>query len=178
MTAELSAAKPSATAQRQAVWSALRAAWSARSPRERTALALAAAVLALALLWSLAVQPAWRTLQRVPAQIAAADAQLHTMRLLAEEARALRASPPARAGQGADAARALQAAADRLGPRVRLSLQGERAVLTLHSLSPEEFNALLAEARAGARARPVEARLSRTDRGLSGTLILDLGVGA
>ena len=29
----------------------------------------------------------------------------------------------------------------------------------------------------GARARPVEARLSRTDRGLSGTLILDLGAG-
>lgn len=177
MTGDLSSGRPSAASPRRALPGALRAVWAARSPRERTVLSLAAGVLGMALLWTLAVQPARQTLQRVPAQIAAADAQLHAMRLLAEEARALRALPPARAGQGADAAQAVQAAADRLGPRARLSLQGERAVLTLDSLSPEEFTALLAEARAGARARPVEARLSRSDRGLSGTLILDLGAG-
>jgi general secretion pathway protein M len=153
---------------------ALRAAWSARSPRERAVLVLAAGLVTLALLWSLAVQPAWQTLQRVPAQIAAADAQLHTMRLLAEEARALRAVP---AMQGVQGAEAVQAAADRLGARARVSLQAGRAVLTLDGLSPEEFNSLLAEVRAGARARPVEARLNRTDRGLSGTLVLDLGAG-
>jgi general secretion pathway protein M len=151
----------------------LRAAWTARSARERTVLALAGALLLLFLLWSMAVQPAWRTLQRVPVQIAVADAQMHAMRVLAEEARTLRTLPPAGAGQGAAA---LQAAAERLGPRARLSLQAERAVLTLDGLSPEEFSALLAEARVGARARPVEARLNRSDRGLSGTLVMDLGV--
>lgn len=174
MTGDLSSGKPSAVAQRLGSLGALRAAWSGRSPRERAALSLAAGVVALALLWSMAVQPAWQTLQRVPAQIAAADAQLHTMRLLAEEARALRAVP---AMQGVQGAEAVQAAADRLGARARVSLQAGRAVLTLDGLSPEEFNSLLAEVRAGARARPVEARLNRTDRGLSGTLVLDLGAG-
>ena len=52
----------------------LQAAWMGLAPRERRALLLAAAVVAAALLWGLAVQPAWRTLARAPAELERLDA--------------------------------------------------------------------------------------------------------
>ena len=57
----------------------------------------------------------------------------------------------------------------------RLTEQGERAVLALTDASGEQLRAWLAEVRAGARARPIEANLTRSDRGLSGTVVVGLG---
>jgi general secretion pathway protein M len=54
-------------------------------------------------------------------------------------------------------------------------LQGERAVLTLQDVSTSQLRDWLAEARSGARARPVEARLTRAAQGYSGTLVVTLG---
>ena len=39
--------------------------WKARAPRERRALTLLAVLLAVAFVWMLFVQPAWRTLREV-----------------------------------------------------------------------------------------------------------------
>jgi general secretion pathway protein M len=97
------------------------------------------------------------------------------MHTLAAEARALREVAALPEGQ---AAPALQAATARLGARGRLLLQGERAVLTLEGATPAELQAWLAEARAGARARPVEAQLTRGEAGLSGTVVVALGAGS
>ena len=59
--------------------------------------------------------------------------------------------------------------------RVRgLSLQGERAVLTLNGASTSQLRAWLAEVRSGARARPVEANLTRGAEGYSGTVVVAL----
>lgn len=151
---------------------AARSWWRGLAARERRLLATGGAVLAAGLLWALAVQPAWRTLQRAPAELETLDAQLQLMRALAAEAEQLRATPPVAPEQ---AAAVLKAAVERLGAKAKLSLQGDRAVLTLTALEPGQLTSWLAEVRAGARARPLEANLTRSGSGYTGTLVLGLG---
>jgi general secretion pathway protein M len=160
MKAVLQAVAPAAT------W------WAARSARDRRLLGLAGAVLGLFMIWTLAVQPAWRTLSLAPAQRESLDAQWQAMQRQALEAKELRGAPPVSMEQSSAA---LRAATERLGDKGRLSLQGERAVLTLQGVSTSQLRDWLAEARSGARARPVEARLSRAEQGYSGTVVVALG---
>jgi general secretion pathway protein M len=149
----------------------LRRVWTSLAPRERRLVGLAGAVVGLGLLMGLGLQPAWRTLQEAPARIAALEAQRLVMQGQAADAARWRAVPPLPSGQ---AGAALQAATQRLSPRARLSLQGDRAVLTFEALAPAELQAWLAEARAGARARPVEAQWSNQPSGLAGRVTLAL----
>lgn len=161
---------------RLAAWQApLRARWLALAPRERRLVAFGGAAVGLLLLWLVLLQPAWRTVREAPARLDRLDTQLQQMQRLAAEGRALRDTPPVSAAQSAEA---LKAATDRLGDRARLSVQGDRAVLTLNGLSGEQLRGWMAEARSGARARPVEAQLSRTPQGYNGTLVVSLSGGA
>ena len=146
--------------------------WAVRSARDRRLLGLAGTVLGLFITWSLAVQPAWRTLQVAPVQRDALDGQWQAMQRLAAEAKDLRAAPPVSIEQSSAA---LRAATERLGDQGRLTMQGERAVLTLQGVSTSQLRDWLAEARSGARARPVEARLTRAAQGYSGTVVVALG---
>ena len=148
------------------------AAWRARPPRDRTLLSVMAAIVAAFLLWSLAIAPALRTLRQAPGQIETLDGQLQQMRTMAAEVRDLRGATPIAAAQSGVA---MKAAADRHGDKVRLTLQGERATVTLQGASPEQVRALLVEARSAARARPVEIQLTRSGSGFNGTLVLSLG---
>jgi general secretion pathway protein M len=148
------------------------ATWRARPPRDRVALSAMALVLGIFLVWVVLVAPAVSTLRSAPAQLEALDVQLLQMRGMAAEVRDLRNATPVPAAQ---AGLAIKAAAERQGDKVRLSLQNERALLTLQNASPEQLRALLVEARNAARARPVEAQLTRGPTGFSGTLILSLG---
>lgn len=159
-------------ATRSTALAALRPWWRALSARDRRLLRVAVAMALVGALWLLALQPALQTLRSAPAALDAAEAQLQHMQRLAAEAGELRATPPVNAEQ---AAAALQAATARLGERGRLSLQGDRAVLTLNGVSTGALRDWLAEARSGARARPVEANLMRGAQGFSGTLVLAIG---
>lgn len=150
----------------------LREAWRKLAPRERQLVLAAAIVIGLALLWLVAVAPAWRTLRSAPAELESLDLQLQQMQRLAAESKELRALPPVPAGAGGAA---LQAATGRLGPKARLSLQGDRAVLTLQGVPGDALKAWLAEARSAARGRPVEAQLTRTPNGFNGTVVVALG---
>lgn len=141
------------------------------APRERQALALAGLVLGLFLVWTLAVRPALATLRQAAVEAERLELQWQSMQRLAQEAQQLRGIVPVAAPQ---AAAALAAATERLGPAGRLSLQGERAVLVVDGLSTSQLRDWLAEARSGARARPVEANLVRGPQGYSGTLVVSL----
>lgn len=145
--------------------------WQALAPRERLGATLGLALLLVFAVWSLAVQPALRTLRTAPAQQAALDAQLAGMQRLAAEAAELRALPPVDPAQ-ADAA--LQSATQRLGAAARLQRSGERLSVTFTSIEPAAMMAWLAEVRAAARVRVVEAQLGRTGNGYSGSLVLTL----
>lgn len=146
--------------------------WRALSQRDRNLAAVGGTVLLLLLLWLLVLQPAIRTLNQAPAELDRLELQLQGMQRLAAEAAELRATPPVNPEQ---AQAALQAATGRLGDKAKLSLQGDRAVLTLNGAGTEALRSWLAEARSGARARPLEANLLRAGSGYSGTLVVAIG---
>lgn len=163
---ERASGKPGALA---GLWSST---WQGLSPRERRYLTSAAIAVALLALWWLALQPAISTLRRAPAQLAEAQIQLQHMQKLAAEASELRNVPRV---AGEQAGEALKQATEALGDKARLTLQGERATVTLNGVSQSALRDWLVAARAGARARPVEATLNRTPQGWSGNLVLQLG---
>lgn len=148
-----------------------RARWQQLAPRERVLAGGAALLIGLALVWTVAVQPAWRSLRETPAQLDAVELQLQHMQRLANESRELRTLPPVRASQ---AEAALRGATERLGANAKLAIVGDRATLTLSGVSGESLVAWLGEVRSAARARPDEAKLSRGPTGYSGTVVLTL----
>jgi general secretion pathway protein M len=146
--------------------------WRGRSLRERQALGAGAVALIVVLIWLTLIQPAWRTVREAPAQLDDIDRQLQQMRVTANEVTALRSVAPVSAPQ---AAAALKAATDRLGKNARLSLQGDRASITLTGVTSDDFYDWLTDIRSSARARPIEASLSRAAQGYSGTVVVTLG---
>jgi general secretion pathway protein M len=151
-----------------------RARWRALGQRERRGIAIIAWVVGLFLLWAVAIAPAWRTARVAPAQLDQLDAQLQQMQRLANEARELRAIP---ALGGSQAAAALRAASEQLGVAGRLQLSGDRATLTLTGVNGSQLREWLAEARSAARARPLEANLTRGPQGYSGSIVVALPTG-
>jgi general secretion pathway protein M len=161
------------TAPAPAAWKApLVAKWRALSERDRRAAGLAGAAVVLLLVWWIGVQPALRTVREAPAQLDRLDAQLQTMQRQAAEAAELRGTAPITAAQSTAA---LQAATVRLGARGRLVVAGERATLTLNGATGAQLRDWLSEARSGARARPLQAQVTRSAQGYSGTLIVAVG---
>jgi len=146
--------------------------WQALAPREQLALTWAGWAVGLALLWLVGIRQPWTQGLEAQARLAKLDEQWLVMQQQAAQVQALKALPPAPAGQ---AEQALQAATARLGTRGRLALQGARATLTVEGTSTTELQAWWAEARAGARARVAEMQLARNERGLTGTLTVTWG---
>lgn len=147
----------------------LRQRWAGLAPRERVLVAVAAGAVGLLLLWYVGLYAAWQTWKKVPAEKRALEVQWMQMQRLATEARDLKAQPPVNAAQAAEA---LKSATGRLGVQGKLSQLGDRATLTLTGASPEQLRTWLAEARSGARARPVEMQVNRADGGLSGQVVV------
>jgi general secretion pathway protein M len=132
--------------------------WLAMAPRERTGITIAAVAVAILLVWGIAVQPALDALSSLPPKQAELDHQWQQMSTLATEARELRGLAPLAPAQ---AEAALKSATDQLGSAARLSMQGDRAVVTLTGVEPAALMAWLGEVRSAARARVVEAQLRR-----------------
>jgi general secretion pathway protein M len=148
--------------------------WSRMAVRERWAVAVAMLLVGAWLMWSVLIQPAWRTLDKAPAELAALETQLQQLRRLSDESRELRSIAPVSSAQ---AAAALKAATERLGNKARLTLQGERATLTLKGIDTGLLRDWLSQARSAARIQPTEATLSRSAQGLSGNIVMNLAVG-
>ena len=146
--------------------------WQTLGERERFIVGGLAVVLGLVLTWLVLVAPALRTLRTAPAELEKLELQLQQMQAQAQEVRSLRAAPGVPAAQ---AQAALQAAVEQLGPVARLNLSGGRATVTLNGIAPPALQAWLGLVRSAARARPVEAQLTRGPKGYSGSIVLTLG---
>lgn len=139
----------------------LSATWSALQPREQRLVLLAASVVALALLWWLALAPALATLRTAPAERQALHAQARHMRQLQHEAEQLKALPEVNRD---DALNALQqSTGQRLDGAGQISMAGNRAQVTLTDAAADDLAHWLADARVNARAIPTAAHLERTD---------------
>ena len=150
----------------------LTARYAALEPRDRQMVALIVGVLGFLIVWLIFVRPAWNTLDDAPALRAQADAQLLQMQAISNEAKQLRALPPV---PQSVAEQVLKAATDDLGGKGKLSVQNDRAVLSLSGANGEDLRKWLIQARGGARARPVEATLARAGDGYNGTLVVAIG---
>lgn len=151
----------------------LRARWEALAPREKIMVAGASAVVLVVLVWLIAVRPALNVLRASEAQHRALDAQVQQMMTLQQQARALQSQP--KLGHD-EALRLLEVSLQqRLGTTGRLTVNGDRATVTLTGTPADALARWLTQARVDARAVPSEARLSRNTSGLwEGTLVLSL----
>ncbi|WP_236610641.1 type II secretion system protein GspM [Verminephrobacter aporrectodeae] len=134
--------------------------WKALAPREQGLVLAAAGLLALALLWWLALAPALTTLRAAPARHATLDAQLQRMHSLQAEAQELQAAPQPPPGDAVGALRT--ALVQRLGNTARLDVVGEHVTVTLQGAHAEPLAQWLAQARSNAHTTPLEARLTRS----------------
>lgn len=150
----------------------LQARYARLDARERQMVVVIGLLLGFLFVWLVLVRPAWKTLDEAPALRAQADAELLQMQSIAAEARQLRALPPV---PQSVAEQVLKAATDELGGKGKLSVQNDRAVLSLTGANGEDIRKWLIQARGGARARPIEASLTRAGDGYNGTLVVALG---
>lgn len=143
-------------------WTDLQNRWRTVSPREQRLLMLALGVVALAVLWWVAMAPALAVRKAAPGEHLALDAQNQQMQRLQAQALALRALPVVSAD---DARSALEASLKPLGATAQMVVQVERATVTLKGLSPDALAQWLAVARQNARTVPSEAHLTRNTAG-------------
>ena len=149
--------------------------WSGLRPPERRVITWALTALAAVLIWTVALQPAWRVLTRAPSTLAQLERELQSMRLLAAEAVELRAVAPLRV-EAANAA--LDKASASLGDKIKLRARGDRITATLAGVGASELRQWLLEVRSGARARILEVELTRDDGRFSGRVELIMGGGS
>jgi general secretion pathway protein M len=149
--------------------------WHARAPRERLILGTAMLAIGVAIVWLIAVQPALRSVREAPAQLDQLDMQLQQMQRLALESKTLRDPVQIPPGQ---AASALKAATERLGDAARLTIQGDRATLTVTGVPGTALRAWLGEARSAAHARAIDVQLLRNPQGYAGSVIVSFGAGS
>jgi general secretion pathway protein M len=152
---------------------ALRAHWAALAPREQALVAAAAALVALALVWWIALAPALATLRSAEEQHRTLDAQLEQMRRLQAQARTMQAQPRQPPGESL---RQLEAAIrEQLGVSARYSIAGERVSLTLTNTPAAALAQWLSQVRTNAHAIPGEAKLTRNaSGGWDGTVVVTL----
>lgn len=138
---------------------ALRSLWQARSMRERRLLLLAAALLALALLWSWALAPALQTWRNAPQRQAELDRQSRQM--LQWQAQARQLHNPSRLTRAQAQAQLQASSAALLGAGAQLSLQGDQLRVQLQAASADGLARWLAQAREQAQALPQSAQLEQ-----------------
>ncbi len=149
----------------------LQTAWRRLGARERSLVTWVGALLGALLLWALAVRPAWTAAQESVRRLPQLDAQLTEMQRLAVESRELRGVPRLQLQQ---ASAALKTASDAMGAAGKLTLAGERGTLTLTNATGDQVQRWLVDARTTARARTIEAKLTRAAAGYSGTIVVAL----
>jgi general secretion pathway protein M len=152
---------------------ALRARWNGLAAREKTLAAAAGGLVALALLWWIALAPALATLRSAEAQHRTLDGQLQVMLRLQAQAKAMQAQPKQTHDE---ALRVLELAIrQQLGVTARYSIAGDRVTINLTATPAPALAQWLTQARVNAHALPGEARLSRNVAGgWDGTLVVTL----
>ena len=150
----------------------LQARYAKLDARERQMVVVIGGLLAFLIVWLVFVRPAWKTLDDAPALRAQADAQLLQMQAISTEAKQLRALPPV---PQSVAEQVLKSATEGLGGKAKLSVQGNQAILSVTGINGEDLRKWLIQARGGARARPIEATLTRAGDGYNGTLVVAIG---
>lgn len=143
----------------QARWQAW---WPELEPREQRMARIAAALVALALIWWVALSPALSTLSSAAEEHAQLDAQLQQMTKLQTQAKALISQPRA---NREDALRGLETSVRQsLGANAQLQPAGagENVTIALRATPADALAQWFTQARSNARAVPREVHLTRS----------------
>jgi general secretion pathway protein M len=134
--------------------------WAGLGAREQRLVGIAGLIVGIAVLWWVAIAPALTTLRTTGQQHAAVDSQLQSMRVLANQARDLRAN---RALSYEESLRNLESSVKQtLGSGATLAVTDNRANVTLRAVNADALALWLNQARINARVVPSEMRLTRT----------------
>ena len=139
----------------------LAARWQGLAPRERKGLTIAGWFVGLALLWWVLLGPAINTLRKAPAQHAALDTQIEQMQRMAASAEQLKEQNSVPIPSRGAAQSSLTQATTSLGATGQISIQGDRAILTLRGASPDALALWLSQVRVNARLTPISAQIDR-----------------
>ena len=157
---------------------ALRARWQALSSSEQRSLSALAWVLCLALVYSVALSPAWQTLKHSQAQREQLSQQLAQMQALQAQAQAMQQCTPLSRDE---ALRTLQSLSNAAGSGLQLTAQGERVSVQVKALPASALAQWLRLVRTQAQCLPVEAHLNQASSASpgaplswNGTLVLSL----
>lgn len=152
--------------------SGLGQAWAKLPAPTRSLVLAGAGVLLLVGVVLFMLVPSIKVLRYATADHQALDAQLDTVRALAAQAQAIQNEPKP---SHDEAIRFVEnSAKQRLLGTAQLTVSGDRATLTLNNTKPEALAAWLTDARTNGRLLPIEAKLTRTEAGWSGQLVLNL----
>lgn len=151
---------------------ALRARWHALAARERLLIGLAVWTVLLALLWTVGMAPAWKTLQRAPGQHQTLDSQLGRMQALAAQAQGIQQERSPSVPDRETAMRLLQESVRDLGAGAQLSITGPQAVVRFDGVAPQVLVRHLDQWRRVARVTPSAADLQWQGSGWRGTVTL------
>lgn len=146
--------------------------WQGMSARERVMVGTAFTLILLALLWWVAIAPAWRTLQAAPAQHQALDAKLLRIQAWSAEAEGLKSLPIGPVPPRNVVMATLQSSTKSLGAGAQLSINGERALVQVPPTDASSFARWLSQVRINARVLPVSADLKRVGDRWTGRLEL------
>ena len=142
------------------------AAWSRRTESERLLIAAAAVLLLGALLWSVALGPALRTLQSADNTRVTLESQLQTMLAMQAQAKALATQQHL---SGATAAKTLeQSVQSAFGKNGRITLGNNQATVVLEAVSPQALARWLGQARVDAQSKPIAVQMVRSSDAASG----------
>lgn len=146
--------------------------WQGMSARERIMVAAALGTVLLAVLWWVAIAPAWRTLQAAPAQHLAIDAKLERLGQWSAEARGLNELPIGPVPPRNVVTATLQSSAQTLGAGTKISITGERAMVQLGPTDAPTLARWLSQMRINARVLPINADVKRVGERWTGSLEL------
>ena len=134
--------------------------WRRLGLRERRLLGAAGLVMLAAAVWTASLAPSLKLLKTHEAQRSVLDRQLSDMRALQAQAQALQAQPLINA---AESARLLtQFTQQQLGKSATVTVNGDRATVSLQATPAQAVAQWLTQARLQARCVPLEARLNST----------------
>jgi general secretion pathway protein M len=134
--------------------------WSQRSERERGMLLTAAVLMAAALLWSVALGPALRTLATADKTRAALEGQLQAMLDMQTQAQSLQSQP--RLANAAVTQMLMAAVEPTFGKNARLVIANNQATLTVNAVTAQALGQWLTLARVNAQSKPTVVQLGKS----------------
>lgn len=147
--------------------------WQGASRREKHSMLTALAVLALALLWWVALAPALAVWRTSPAQHLLIQSQMQRMLALQVQAHTLQAQPTLNAS---DARQALEESLVTLGSTAQMNVQADRLTVTLQGVSADALAQWLSRSRQNAHLVPSEVHIASVGALWSGSFLFSLPI--